>query len=154
MTKSEQIRLTNWRFKVLQQAGDARCVAMEWFKNRIDAKVVIESFRRGYNEVRPHSSLGQLTPVEFKRSLSTSNPARAIFLENSGPKNAGGSTRRVSFDVIGAPNTPAVPSLKKGSGIRWVFTETKSGACQQLARRGHPLRPARGHSPRDRLPSQ
>ena len=27
MTKSEQIRLTNWRFKVLQQAGDARSVA-------------------------------------------------------------------------------------------------------------------------------
>jgi len=55
------------------------CLAMEWFKNRIDAKVVIETFRRGYNEVRPHSSLGQLTPVEFKRSLSTTNPDRAIF---------------------------------------------------------------------------
>ena len=27
MTKNEQIRLTNWRFKVLQQAADARCVA-------------------------------------------------------------------------------------------------------------------------------
>jgi transposase-like protein len=27
MTKNEQIRLTHWRFKVLQQAGDARCVA-------------------------------------------------------------------------------------------------------------------------------
>ena len=27
MTKSEQIRLANWRFKVLQQAGDARSVA-------------------------------------------------------------------------------------------------------------------------------
>jgi putative transposase len=55
------------------------CLAMEWFKNRIDSKVVIETFRRGYNEVRPHSSLGQLTPVEFKQSLSTTNPDRAIF---------------------------------------------------------------------------
>lgn len=27
MTKNEQIRLTHWRFKVLQQAADARCVA-------------------------------------------------------------------------------------------------------------------------------
>jgi transposase len=27
MTKNEQIRLTNWRFKVLQQAGEARSVA-------------------------------------------------------------------------------------------------------------------------------
>ena len=32
---------------------------MEWFRNRIDAKIVIEQFRRQYNEVRPHSSLGQ-----------------------------------------------------------------------------------------------
>jgi putative transposase len=48
------------------------CLSMQWFKNRIDAKVVIEEFRRGYNEVRPHSSLGQLTPLEFKRKLSQS----------------------------------------------------------------------------------
>ena len=45
------------------------CLSMEWFKNRIDAKIVIEDFRRQYNEVRPHSSLGQLTPAEFKRQL-------------------------------------------------------------------------------------
>jgi putative transposase len=47
------------------------CLSMQWFKNRIDAKILIESFRREYNEVRPHSSLGQLTPLQFKRTLST-----------------------------------------------------------------------------------
>jgi len=46
---------------------------MQWFKNRLDAKVMIEEFRREYNEVRPHSSLGQLTPLEFKRKLSQSH---------------------------------------------------------------------------------
>jgi putative transposase len=52
---------------------------MEWFRNRIDAKITIEQFRRQYNEVRPHSSLGQLTPAEFKQQLSsTTNPAMAI----------------------------------------------------------------------------
>ena len=45
------------------------CLSMEWFRNRIDAKIVIEQFRRQYNEVRPHSSLGQLTPAEFKQQL-------------------------------------------------------------------------------------
>jgi len=55
------------------------CLSMEWFRNRIDAKIVIEHFRRQYNEVRPHSSLGQLTPVEFKQRLnSTTNPEPAI----------------------------------------------------------------------------
>jgi len=46
------------------------CLSMEWFRNRIDAKIVIEQFRRHYNEVRPHSSLRQLTPAEFKQQLS------------------------------------------------------------------------------------
>ena len=54
------------------------CLSMQWFKNRIDAKILIEEFRREYNEVRPHSSLGQLTPVEFKQRLSTSNPETTI----------------------------------------------------------------------------
>ena len=55
------------------------CLSMEWFRNRIDAKIVIEQFRRQYNEVRPHSSLGQLTPVQFKQKLlSTNHPELAI----------------------------------------------------------------------------
>ncbi len=52
---------------------------MQWFKNRFDAKILIEEFRSEYNEVRPHSSLGQLTPAEFKQNVSTTNPERAIF---------------------------------------------------------------------------
>jgi putative transposase len=54
------------------------CLSMQWFKNRIDAKIMIEDFRRGYNEIRPHSSLGQLTPAEFKQQLSLTNPDMAI----------------------------------------------------------------------------
>src|ERR1700691_865270 len=47
------------------------CFSLQWFKNRIDAKILIEEFRRQFNEVRPHSSLEQLTPAEFKRTIST-----------------------------------------------------------------------------------
>jgi putative transposase len=54
------------------------CLSMQWFKNRIDAKILIEDFRRAYNEVRPHSSLGQLTPAEFKLQLSQHSPTAAI----------------------------------------------------------------------------
>jgi transposase InsO family protein len=32
-----------------------------------------DQFRRQFNEVRPHSSLGQLTPAEFKQQLSSTN---------------------------------------------------------------------------------
>jgi putative transposase len=30
------------------------CLSMEWFRNRMDAKILIEAWRRHYNEDRPH----------------------------------------------------------------------------------------------------
>lgn len=45
------------------------CLSMEWFRNRLEAKVVIEDWRIHYNDVRPHSSLNYQTPNEFKLSL-------------------------------------------------------------------------------------
>ena len=45
------------------------CLSMEWFRNRAEAKVVIEDWRLYYNQVRPHSSLNYQTPFEFKTSL-------------------------------------------------------------------------------------
>lgn len=54
------------------------CLSMEWFRNRVDAKIVIENWRRHYNEVRPHSSLKNLTPFQFKQQLSQPRPEEAI----------------------------------------------------------------------------
>ena len=50
------------------------CLSMQWFKNRLDAKILIEDFRRDYNAVRPHSSLNMLTPIEFKQQLLPTIP--------------------------------------------------------------------------------
>lgn len=55
------------------------CLAMEWFRNRNEAKVVIETWRRHYNEVRPHSSLGQQTPAAFRRSCGIAAKPEATF---------------------------------------------------------------------------
>jgi putative transposase len=54
------------------------CLSMEWFRNRTDAKIVIEAWRCHYNEVRPHSSLDDLTPAEFKKLSSTTRLETAI----------------------------------------------------------------------------
>ena len=45
------------------------CLTLEWFRTRPEAMAVVESWRRHYNDVRPHSSLNQLTPAEFKESM-------------------------------------------------------------------------------------
>jgi putative transposase len=55
------------------------CLSIEWFRTRQEAAAIIEGWRRHYNEVRPHSSLGYLTPAEFKQQIPTTSnkPAEA-----------------------------------------------------------------------------
>jgi len=53
------------------------CLSLEWFRSRAEAKAVIETWRRHYNEVRPHSSLGYLTPAAFADRLKEQNAAPA-----------------------------------------------------------------------------
>ena len=49
------------------------CLSMEWFRSRIEARVLIEIWRRHYNNVRPHSSLDYRTPIEFRRHHETTH---------------------------------------------------------------------------------
>jgi putative transposase len=44
------------------------CLSAHWFLDLADARFHIEAWRRDYNEVRPHTSLGTLTPAEKARS--------------------------------------------------------------------------------------
>jgi hypothetical protein len=73
------------------------CFAMEWCRHRVEAKVVMETWRRHYNEVRPHSSLKNLTPF---RSWITVRPDRrltkAVFQIISGGRNPAGQSSNAS----------------------------------------------------------
>jgi putative transposase len=46
------------------------CLNENWFTDLEDARSKIEAWRRDYNEVRPHSSLDNRTPVEFSSSAT------------------------------------------------------------------------------------
>ncbi|BDQ37219.1 hypothetical protein SYK_15790 [Pseudodesulfovibrio nedwellii] len=41
------------------------CLNASWFLSEKDAKSKCEGWRKEYNEVRPHSSIDQQTPIEF-----------------------------------------------------------------------------------------
>ncbi len=43
----------------------AECLDVHWFATLTEARQLIESWRREYNESRPHRSLGERTPSEF-----------------------------------------------------------------------------------------
>ena len=44
------------------------CLNTNWFMNLKHAREVIEDWRKDYNEVRPHSSLKDMTPEEYARA--------------------------------------------------------------------------------------
>ena len=44
------------------------CLNSHWFLSLADARAKIEAWRRDYNESRPHTALGWLTPAEYAAS--------------------------------------------------------------------------------------
>ena len=91
------------------------CLSLEWFRSRAEAKVIIEAWRQHYNEVRPHSSLGYLTPNEFaarasKRSVPSCNGPGRCGMGASAPRpvaqpaprgaNAASKGRRLKLAVV------------------------------------------------------
>lgn len=53
------------------------CLNAHWFTTIADARRKIELWRLDYNNFRPHSSLGGLTPAEFSRNAGLRPPAAA-----------------------------------------------------------------------------
>jgi putative transposase len=54
------------------------CLNVSWFLSMEDAQEKIEKWRRDYNEFRPHSSLGDLTPRQFIDNLEKSLQSQKI----------------------------------------------------------------------------
>ena len=54
------------------------CLSLEWFRSREEARVVIQTWRHHFNHDRPHSSLKDLTPIEFKTRYYSTNPGAVL----------------------------------------------------------------------------
>jgi putative transposase len=72
------------------------CLDMEWFPNRREATVVVENYRIKYNTERPHSSLGDLTPMEFKKLIEQGREHEALTRSAKTPSLSPGGARRTA----------------------------------------------------------
>jgi transposase InsO family protein len=76
-----------WQNAYIESFNDKlrnECLNMEVFANGREARQVIETWRRDYNEQRPHSSLGYLTPDEFTaRWRNSSRPTASLRSTNA-----------------------------------------------------------------------
>ena len=43
------------------------CLNQHWFRSLADARQIVEEWRQDYNQFRPHSALGGLTPEEYRQ---------------------------------------------------------------------------------------
>ena len=53
------------------------CLNQHWFVSMEEAGLLIESWRQGYNEERPHSSLGYQTPWEYEATWQRTEASEA-----------------------------------------------------------------------------
>ncbi len=52
----------------------AECLNTHWFMNLDDARAKMEEWRKDYNEVRPHSAIGNKPPIVFMKGLPAAPP--------------------------------------------------------------------------------
>ena len=46
------------------------CLNQHWFWDLIDVRRLVTSWRKHYNEIRPHSSLGYIAPETYARQAA------------------------------------------------------------------------------------
>jgi putative transposase len=63
------------------------CLNVSWFQNLFDARRKIAAWRTEYNDERPHSSLGYLTPKEFSTSMRAAESGSALLAAPSSAAN-------------------------------------------------------------------
>jgi transposase InsO family protein len=71
-TDNAFIESFNGKFRV-------ECLNAHWFLSLDEAQRKCEAWRRDYNEVRPHSAIGNKTPIELHRVVAS--PASQSFEE-------------------------------------------------------------------------
>jgi putative transposase len=62
----------------------SECLNAHWFMSLDDARSKLEDWRRYYNEERPHSGIGQMTPILLHNIDGASSPSPVKEAENSG----------------------------------------------------------------------
>jgi len=93
--------MQNGRVESFQGKFRDECLNVSWFRNLWEARAKVQSWRREYNQARPHSSLGYQTPEAFAAGVAAppaSSPTLAgIFKPEETSRE--GSTNSVSASV-------------------------------------------------------
>ncbi len=63
----------------------AECLDAHWFTSLTETREIVETWRREYNESRPHRALGERTPNEFAPEVAASRECRGVQAAENSP---------------------------------------------------------------------
>jgi len=75
------------------------CLSQHYFLSVIDARVALDAWREEYNNRRPHGSLGQRTPAEYRAEVEGAEAPEELALSVPGCSSVG---ERISPSGAGA----------------------------------------------------
>jgi putative transposase len=91
--------MQNGRVESFQGKFRDECLNVSWFRNRWEARAKVESWRQEYNQERPHSSLGYLTPAAFAAAAPPASPPTLAGTFQREETRTEGTTNFVSASV-------------------------------------------------------
>ena len=89
------------------------CLNVNWFLSLHDAKDKIEEWRQDYNDFRPHSSLGNMTPGDFAQKARIL-PFPELVTGTSGSPSTNVMAGTVSGEPSGSPSTNVMAGTVSG----------------------------------------
>jgi len=95
------------------------CLNVSWFSSLASARKKIEGWQQEYNHERPHSSLGYLTPIEF-RSREVAFAAAAL----KGLRAPSERCDERASPELGAPLTAVLASAEEA--VNWSYRSSES----------------------------
>ena len=90
--------MQNGRVESFQGKFRDECLNVSWFRNLWEAREKVETWRREYNQVRPHSSLGYQTPESLRggRGAASVSPHAGGNLQDGRKQHGGIYESRIS----------------------------------------------------------
>ncbi len=101
----------------------AECLDVHWFATLTEAKQVIESWRREYNDSRPHRSLGERTPSELPKTHLES-------VTGKGDRSETGESLIIPGQKMGGRSQIAQRDHSAELYLAWTVIETHAGISQ------------------------
>jgi hypothetical protein len=110
------------------------CLSQHWFNGLEEARRTIHTWKKDYNKTRPHSSLGQQTPVAFAGggdfTRDSPEPSQASSTRRYVPARGGATTAKEASSPRPWMNAIAGQALADWRGVHFPPTRRSKVAAQ------------------------